>query len=118
MRSHLTKPHSNITQTTKEIHLELGKALEKEKKWDIAIASSHRAIEPIFFCLTSLYFLHTISKKAPTLDFELCRHSLVIFLGATLPIPPMSPVSTKRHDECRRDKTILDARFEIWVTGS
>jgi tetratricopeptide (TPR) repeat protein len=45
MRSPLSKPHSNITQTTKEIHLELGKALEKEQKWEDAIAAYRRAIE-------------------------------------------------------------------------
>ncbi|MFE1744067.1 tetratricopeptide repeat protein [Coleofasciculus sp. H7-2] len=45
MRSRLTKPHSNFSRTTKEIYLELGKVLGKEKKWEQAIAAYQRAIE-------------------------------------------------------------------------
>jgi len=41
--SPLTKQHSNITQTTQEIHLELAKALEKEQKWEDALAKRVRS---------------------------------------------------------------------------
>ncbi|HEY9741794.1 MAG TPA: hypothetical protein V6C90_15005 [Coleofasciculaceae cyanobacterium] len=49
----------------------------------------------------------------PSTRSPLHQHSLVIFLGATLPIPPMSPVSTKRHDKCRRNKLFCTSSLSV-----